>query len=91
MAPASHPLECRFKQIAASRGIERLKSPVVENEKIGMPQRAQQARMAAVAARQGENLEELGHAVIEHRAIVAAGFVADSTNQPAFADASWAG
>jgi hypothetical protein len=33
--------------------------------------------MASVAARQGEVLEELGHAVIEHRSIVAAGFVAE--------------
>ena len=34
--------------------------------------------MAPVAARQGEVFEELGPAVIEHRAIVAAGLVAEA-------------
>ena len=43
--------------------------------------------MASVVARQGEVFEELGHAVIEHRSIVAAGLVAEHRRQPALADA----
>ena len=43
--------------------------------------------MAAVAAGQGEFVEQLGHALIEHGAIVAAGLVAEGAGQPALADA----
>jgi len=41
------------------------------------PERAQDARVASVAARKGEVFKELGHAVTEHRSIVAAGLVAE--------------
>jgi hypothetical protein len=43
--------------------------------------------IAAVAARNGEVGEQLGKALIEDGAIVAAGFVAESRGKPAFADA----
>ena len=45
--------------------------------------------MTAIAASQGEIGEELGDALIEHRAIVAAGLVTESTGKPTFADAAW--
>src|SRR6202795_3210172 len=74
-----------FENVVTGGGVERLQSPIVEDEQIGAPERAQDARMASVAARQGEVFEELGHAVIEHRSIVAAGLVAERRRQPALA------
>ena len=67
-------------------GVERLQSPVVQNKQIGAAERPQNARMAPVAARQGEIFEELGRAMIKHRSIVAAGFLADGASQPALPD-----
>jgi hypothetical protein len=57
-----------FQDIVTSGGVEWLQSPIVENEKVGAAERAQEARMTAIAARQGELFEELWNAVIEHRA-----------------------
>ncbi len=76
-----------FEQIVTGGGVERLQSPIVEDEQIGAAERAQDAGMAPVAARQGEVFEELGRAMIKHRSIVAAGLVAERRRQPAFADA----
>ena len=45
--------------------------------------------MASVAARQREVLEQPGHALIEDRAIVATGLVAERRGQPTLADAGW--
>ncbi len=52
-------------------GVEELQTPIVENEKVGAAEGTQEARMTAIAARQGEIFEELWDAVIEHRAIIA--------------------
>jgi hypothetical protein len=68
-------------------GVERLQPSIIKDEQIGAPERAQNARVAPVAARQGEIFEKLGHAVVEHRPIVTAGFVAERRRQPALADA----
>ena len=57
-------------------GVERLQAPVIENEQIGAAQVAQKARMASVAARQGEGLEEPRHTLVEDRSVVAARLVA---------------
>src|SRR6266478_6118058 len=76
-----------LQEVVASRGIERLEAPVVEDEKIDAAERAQQTRMAAVAACQSEFAEQPRHALIEHGAIVAAGLVAERRSEPALADA----
>ena len=64
-----------FEEIMARGGVERLQPPIVEDQQIGATQRAKQSGMPAIAARQGEVLEEFGNAMIEHRAIVAAGAI----------------
>src|ERR1700693_5582380 len=69
--------------------VERLQAPIIENEQIGAGQIAQKTRMASVATRQGEGLEEPRHALIEHRAVVATRLVAERRSQPALADAGW--
>jgi hypothetical protein len=78
-------------------GVERLQPSIIKDEQIGAPERAQNARVAPVAARQGEIFEKLGHAVVEHRPIVTAGFVAERRRQllptpvgPTSAKLSWA-
>jgi hypothetical protein len=76
-----------FQKVVTSRGVERLESPVVEEEQIGAAESAQQARMATIATGKCEVGEEPGDALIEHRAIVTAGFVTECRSQPAFADA----
>ena len=76
-----------FEEIVTGGGVERLEAPIVEDEQIGAAEIAQEARMASVAARQREVLEQLGNALIEDRAVVAAGLVAERRSQPALADA----
>jgi hypothetical protein len=65
----------------------RAAASVVEDKRISAPERVLDARRATIAARPGEIFEELGHAVIERRSIVATGLVAERRSQPAFADA----
>src|SRR4051794_30937898 len=69
-------------EIAASAGIERIKAPIVENEELSGGQGSHDAGMTAVAAGQREIREQLGDALIEHRAVVAARLVAEGTGQP---------
>jgi hypothetical protein len=76
-----------FEQVVAGARVERLKARVAEDQQIGSAKGFQHAGMAPVAARQGEVFAEFGPAVIENRAIVAAGFVADGAGEPALANA----
>lgn len=41
-----------LQEVVAGRGVERLEAPVVEDEEIDAAKRAQQAGVAAIAARQ---------------------------------------
>jgi hypothetical protein len=43
-----------LQEVMTRRGVERFEPPVVEDEQIDTTERAQQTRVAAVAARQGE-------------------------------------
>src|SRR4051812_48653735 len=74
-------------EIAAGAGIKRIETPNVEGEELGAAQAAHNAGGAPVAAGQGEIGEQLGDALVEHRAVVAAYLVAESTGKPTFADA----
>ena len=74
-----------FKEIMPGGGIERLQSPVIQDEKIGAAQVAQKTRMTSISARQGKVCEEPGDALIEHRPVVTAGFVAECRGKPALA------
>jgi hypothetical protein len=57
------------------------------NERVDFGRQSAAAGIAAVAGRNGEVGEQLGKALIEDGAIVAAGFMAESRCKPAFADA----
>ena len=76
-----------LEEIVAGGGVERLEAPIVEDEELDAAEAAHDAGIAAVAARQREIGEQLRDALIEHRAIVAAGLVAEGTGKPALADA----
>jgi hypothetical protein len=76
-----------FEKVLPGLGIEDGQAEVIENEKIDAAERAQQARMPAVAARKGEIGEKLGNPAIENGAVVPAGFMAKRASQPAFAGA----
>ena len=69
-------------------GIESLEAEVVEDEEIGATEASDKARMAPVASGEREVAAELRPAMIEDRAIVAAGSVANGAREPALADAA---
>ena len=61
--------------------------PVVEDEQIDAAEVLRKPRMASVAARQREGLEQPRHALVEDRSVVAARLVAERRGQPTLADA----
>src|ERR1700681_710883 len=80
-----------FQEIAALLGIELLRSPVVEDEKIDACKRAQELGVAAIATGEREGCEQPWHAVIEDGEVLAAGLVAERAGEPALANAARAG
>ena len=76
-----------FEEVVAGGGIERLETPIVEDEQLHAAERPQDAGVATIAAGEREVGEELGDALIEDGAVVATGFVAERTGKPTFADA----
>ena len=68
-----------FEKIVAGGGIEGGEAPIVEDEELNAAESAHEARVAAVAAGEGEIGEQLRNALIEHRSIVATGLMAKRT------------
>ena len=71
--------------------VEGFEAPVVEDQQVGGGEVLEAAAEAAVAVGEAEFVEQLGDPDVEHRAIVAAGFVAKGAGQPALADAGGPG
>src|SRR6516225_3238997 len=78
-----------FQHVVTLLRPERLETPIVEDQELDAAEGAHNARVAAVAAGQGKIAEHTRDTLIEHRAVVATGLVAEVTSQPAFADAGW--
>src|SRR5579863_3687465 len=76
-----------LQNVMAGCSVEGLEPPIVEDQKIGAPERAQQTWMASIAASECEIGEQLGEALVEHQAVVAAGLVPQCGGEPALADA----
>lgn len=74
----------------ACGGVERFEPPIVEDEQLHAPERQQDTGIAAVAAGERKIGEELGNALVEDGAIVAAGLVSQRRGEPALADAGQA-
>src|ERR1700720_1804735 len=67
-----------FEEVVAGGGIERLKTPIIEDEQLHTAKRPQQACIPAIAAREREVGEQLWNALVEDGSIVATGFVPES-------------
>ena len=79
-----------FEEIVPRVGIERFKTPVVEDEKVDARERPQKPGVAPVASGQRQLGEQFRDALIKGGAVVAAGFVAKRAGKPRLADAGWA-
>ena len=75
-----------FEHVMALLGPERLKTPIIEDQQLDAAEGAHQAGVTAVAAGEREIAKHPGDALVKHRAVVAAGFLAESTSKPTFAD-----
>ena len=67
-----------FEEVVAGSSIERLKTPIIEDEQLHTAKRPQQACIPAIAARKREVGEQLWNALVEDGSIVATGFVPES-------------
>ena len=74
-----------LQQVAPFGRIENRKAPIVEYQELNAAEGFEQATIAAVAASEGERLEQARDAVILDRTIVAAGLVAEGAGNPALA------
>ena len=72
-----------FEHVVALLGSERLKAPIIEDQQLDAAEGAHQSRVAAIAAGEREIAEHPRHALIEDRAIVAAGLLTECASQPA--------
>jgi hypothetical protein len=75
-----------FEHVVALFGPERLEAPIVEDQQLDAAESAHQAGVAAVAASEREIAKHPRDALVKHRAVVTAGFLAEGTSKPAFAD-----
>ena len=64
-------------EIAPLVGDEAVRAPVVEDQQIGLGQRAEQTREAAVAVGELQIGEQARHASVMHRVAVPAGFLGE--------------
>ena len=77
-----------FEHVVALFGPDRLEAPIVEDQQLDAAEGAHQAGITAVAAGEREIAEHPWDALVKHRAVVAAGFLAESTSKPTFANLS---
>src|SRR3954468_8649130 len=68
-----------FVEGPAGASVEGIKTPIIEDEELSAIEAAHDAGIASVAAGEREIGEQLGDALIEHRSIVSAGLLAEST------------
>ena len=74
-----------LQKVAPFGRIENRQAPVIKDEELNATDGFEQAAIAAVAASEGERLEEARDAMILDRAIVAAGFVSEGASNPTLA------
>ena len=74
-----------LQKVAPFGRIENRKAPVVEYQELNAAEGFEHAAISAVAASEGEGLEQAWNAVILDRAIVAASLVAEGAGNPALA------
>src|SRR3954453_13707864 len=84
---AAVPILHDFQEVAALLGGHWSKSPIIEDEKLDASQALEEPRVMAVAACQRERIEESRQALIENRAVIPTGLVAERACNPTLADA----
>ena len=80
-----------LEQVAAFAGGKHGQSPVVQNQELGAAKRLEHSAVATVAASDAQGFEQTRDAMVENRAVIAAGFVSESTSNPTFAQAAGPG
>src|SRR5260370_16025919 len=76
-----------LEQVAALIGVERFRSPIVDDQQPDAFERGHQPRQPALAARLGEIGEQARCTLVEYREALAAGLVAESASQPRLSNA----
>src|SRR4051794_11281219 len=71
-----------FQQVASLFGGERGQSPVVEDQNLNAGKALEHACITAIATRQTEAFQHARHTLVEHRTVVAAGSLTESTGKP---------
>lgn len=72
-------------------GVEPLRSPVVEDQKIGFDELAEDTGEATVPVGEFEFIEEPGQALVDDGGVIPAGFLPEGAGEPGFAEAAGAG
>ena len=80
-----------LEEVAAVVGVELGESEVVEDEEVGFGEGGEELGVAAVAAGDGEFVQEPGDAQVQCGEAVAAGVVSECTGEPGLADAGGSG
>jgi hypothetical protein len=80
-----------FHKIAALRGRQPVRPPVVEDQQVGFGDAAEQAGKASFAMGQFQALEEAWHPFVDHGDAVATGLSRQGTAKPGFPDTTRAG
>ena len=78
--------DAREALVAPLLGGERGKAPVVEDQQLGARQTLEELCIAPITAGERERIEQPGQAMVEDRAVVAAGLVAERASNSTFAD-----
>ena len=84
---AAVPILHDLQEIAPLLGGHGSKTPIVEDQKLDASQALEEPSVMAVAAGKREHIEESRQALIEDRAIIPTGLVAERTGNPTLADA----
>src|SRR5262249_33406873 len=77
------------EQIATLLRGEWGQAPIVDDKELYTREALEQARIAPIATRQGQCIEQPWDAVVEDRAIIATGFVTECTGEPTLAGAGF--
>lgn len=80
-----------LEEIMTGGIVERLKTPIIEDQELGASESSHDAGVTTVAAGGGEIGKELGDPLIEDGSVVAAGAVANGRSEPTLAHARWPG
>src|SRR5262249_16258174 len=88
---AAMPVIENLEQVAAFGGGKHGQPPVVQNQELGATKRLQPSAGATGAAGDAQRFEQTRDAMVEDRAVIAAGFVSEGTSNPTFAQAAGSG